>query len=433
MDSMVRKALFMTLLLALLCTVGLGLLKAPTLVGPHTSKTPAFCPRFGKNPPKALPLPGRATSVEFLGSGVLIVDEAGNVWTYARTDTQCDDPAPVRLVDAAVFAKAFPDAGKIVQVTGRAVLTEHGRTFLANSWSVPLSCSTGPRPCPGLESVDVSEAASLAEGDQHVLFVGTDGLLWSQGLNDCGQLARPTTQTNTPYAKRVPDFRPVASVAAGMRSSMALDKNGQVWTWGNLSHPNFDSTWGTQPVPGWSYCPFPDHDDEAQHLSGKADGTPRKVEGLPAITQVSANYASDFALDVHGVVWGWGYNSCGQLGVPPQLSPVLMTYSEKPLRIQGLPPIRQIAAGRRHVLALDAEGQVWAWGENQDTEIGPRFPALNGLQAACTAEGSGGEYAGYTPWPRQVPGIGHITRIAAGHNSSAAIDDQGKVWVWGRH
>jgi len=430
---MVRKALFISLLVALLCAAGLSLLRAPILVGPHAPKTPAFCPRFGNNPPKALSLPGRATSVAFDGSRVLIVDEVGNVWSYVRDDNQCEDPPPTRVVDAALFAKAFPDAGKIVQVIGRAVLTERGRTFLANGWSVPLACSAGPRPCPSLGLVETPAVASLAAGDQHLLLVGSDGVLWSQGLNDCGQLARPTPQANTPYAERVPNFTHVASVAAGMRSSMMLDQNGHVWTWGNLSHPNFDSSWGTQPVPGWNYCPFPDHDDEAQHLSGKADGTPRKVEGLPAVTQVSANYASDFALDVRGGVWGWGYNSCGQLGVPPQLSPVQVTYSEKPLRIQGLPAIRQIAAGKRHALALDVDGQVWAWGENADTEIGPRFPAIAGLQATCTAEGSGGEYAGYSPWPRKVPGIGHILRIAAGYNSSAAIDDQGKVWVWGRH
>lgn len=428
-----RSALLLILLAAVVGAAGLSLLRAPGLAGQHASKNPAFCPRFGDNPLKTLPLPGRAKAVAFGGSRVLVLDEEGNVWAYDRGDSQCDDPPPTRIVDAAVFARAFPDAGKIVQVDSGALMTERGRTFLTNDLSVPLSCSSGPHPCPGLGFVDAPAAAGLSSGDQHLLLVATDGALWSQGLNDCGQLARPAPQTSTPYAERVPNFRRVVSVAAGMRSSMALDQNGHVWTWGNLSHPNFDATWGTQPVPGSHYCPFPDHDDEAQHLSGNADGTPRKVEGLPAITQVSSKYASDFALDVNGGVWGWGFNSCGQLGIPPQLSPVQVTYREKPARIQGLPAIRQIAAGKRHALALDADGHVWAWGENEDSEIGPRFPALAGLQATCTAEGSGGEYAGYSPWPRQVPGLGHIARIAAGHNSSAGIDDQGNVWVWGRH
>ena len=41
-----------------------------------------------------------------------------------------------------------------------------------------------------------------------------------------------------------------------------------------------------------------------------------------------------------------------------------------PLLVPGLPAIADVRAGGFHSLALDAAGNVWAWGGNTDGEIG---------------------------------------------------------------
>jgi alpha-tubulin suppressor-like RCC1 family protein len=98
-----------------------------------------------------------------------------------------------------------------------------------------------------------------------------------------------------------------------------------------------------------------------------------------------------------------------------------------PLSIRGddscntvpLKDIIAISAGNYHVLALDKYGNVWAWGYNNEGQLG---------------DGSLAE----SPIPVRVEkiraGYGYLTNIIyidAGFDYSTAIDSFGNFWVWG--
>lgn len=401
---------------------------APGVSGPNT----AFCPRFGLNPPQRVPGLRDVISITFKESRLVAIDRQGNVWTYERGESNCSDPVPVKVFASSTATKLYPTAGLPRSAQRNAVLM-NGQALVALGLEFQDPCGPAGKDCIAPHTAGLDNVIAVAAGDRHMLLARHDGSLWSSGMNDCGQLGRQAGSDLVRDFDRVPDMTDIISAAAGKRSSMALDGSGTVWTWGSLSNPLLSST-TARPVAGSPYCPYQDTEWAGHRLSGERNDNPRKVDGLPRIRQISSYYATDLALDTEGQVWGWGFNSCGQLGMNPGKGPDRIEYYiEQPRRVDGLPPIRSIASGQRHSLALDGDGRVWAWGENADTELGQRLDLSKEGSPACGNEYGRGELAPFTPVPRQVPGIGKAVAIAAGYNSSAAIDEHGDVWVWGRH
>jgi len=134
---------------------------------------------------------------------------------------------------------------------------------------------------------------------------------------------------------------------------------------------------------------------------------PVQATGGQTVVACGGNFTALLKSD--GTVWTWGGNYRGQLGDGTQ------TNSSIPLQVQGLSgkTITQIAAGKEHMVALDSEGKVWAWGNNYYKQLG-----------------DGTETDSFTPV--QVQGLsGTITAISAKEYYTMALDSEGKVWAWG--
>jgi alpha-tubulin suppressor-like RCC1 family protein len=197
-------------------------------------------------------------------------------------------------------------------------------------------------------------------------------------------------------------------MAAGQRHSLALDTLGNVWAWGNndrgqigsdLANGALDALVPVRNTPLFAQV--------NQHSS-------------PPIRAIAAGSDHSLALDSAGVVWAWGSNDSGQLGLGSGES--FITVASPILSLRGrtsiATTITAIAAGGDHSLALDSLGNVWAWGDNHNGQLG-----IGGSQGLSSVPLRVDFPTFGSPWP--------IARIAAGGVHSLAIDAFGNVWAWG--
>ncbi|MQM02462.1 hypothetical protein Taro_035225, partial [Colocasia esculenta] len=113
-------------------------------------------------------------------------------------------------------------------------------------------------------------------------------------------------------------------------------------------------------------------------------------------------------------VLSFGDNSMAALGLP---FPLREAY--EPTRVPSLPcHISSIAAGHYHSLAVTSSGEVWAWGRNDEGQLGRGF---------STPRDAWHE-------PRKVEGLDDVKIRSAFASGvvSAAIGVDGSLWVWGK-
>ncbi|CAJ1422778.1 unnamed protein product [Effrenium voratum] len=127
-----------------------------------------------------------------------------------------------------------------------------------------------------------------------------------------------------------------------------------------------------------------------------------------------------------GVAFTWGDNRYGQLG----RTPVLKEEFGRPFPVLGLSgyEVTQVSAGHHHCLALVAPGLVWAWGRNKQGQLGiGDFRDQTQPVKVChppIAEGMDSLQLGANKG-------GAIVTVNAGCDSSLAAAGNADVWQWG--
>ena len=91
--------------------------------------------------------------------------------------------------------------------------------------------------------------------------------------------------------------------------------------------------------------------------------------------------------------------------------------SRDPMLLASLKKIKKVACGANHVLALDANGSVFAWGAGEQNQLGRRIIERSKLQGLVPREFG---------LPRKA-----IQDIACGSYHSFAIDNKDRVFGWG--
>jgi alpha-tubulin suppressor-like RCC1 family protein len=210
-----------------------------------------------------------------------------------------------------------------------------------------------------------------------------DGVIWSWGMGDEGQLGRGDGllyDENLPAP--VTGLSNIVSMAAGCANCAAVRSDGTVWTWGH----------------GWS-------GKLGDGFKGVRD-YPGMVPGVTNAAIVAAGADHVLALCTDGTVRVWGYNRYGQLGIgntDNQLYPVGVT---------ALTNVVALAGGDRHSIALLSDGTVKAWGSGRYGQLG-----------------NGGVADSLTPVA--VAGLSNIVAIASGGFHNLASDASGNLYEWG--
>lgn len=158
--------------------------------------------------------------------------------------------------------------------------------------------------------------------------------------------------------------------------------------------------------------------------------------------QISGGNNFSAAVCDNQVVYVWGSNTSGQLGVDKDGNPYAAAQSTTPLPVWydpvtstgSLPPIRQIDAGSgAHILGLDCSKQVWGWGENNCGQLGRGGVAACGATVGApvpTRVLRGAQAAGLGDGTY----LGSIFYVSGGNNSSYALEEgTGKVLAWGQN
>ncbi|KAJ8304108.1 hypothetical protein KUTeg_017691 [Tegillarca granosa] len=182
-----------------------------------------------------------------------------------------------------------------------------------------------------VNALEGQQIGYVACGLSHTVCVSVDGTtVWTFGDGDYGKLGLGNTSGKlTPVKIESLSGIGIKKVACGAQFSVALTKDGRVYTWGQ------------------------------DRLIGQPDIRARGHSRPQDVPVLSGYYVDDIvcgaehtlALTSSGDVWGWGSNSEGQLGIGHTNSPV-----REPQLLPCLSGknIKQISAGRTHSAAWTA-------------------------------------------------------------------------------
>lgn len=242
------------------------------------------------------------------------------------------------------------------------------------------------------ESWNVKQA--VASGLTHSLLLTEDGVVYSCGNNEAGQLGHSKI---TRRPERVDELQnhTITQVSAGDQHSLALTSWGLIFAWGD----NFYGQLGIN--------------------STEANiSTPQLVKSMARkqTVQVASGSNHTLALTADGEVYGWGRNHLGQLGLGhqqgPQKEPSLIT------SLSGSPLVYLAAAGH-HSAALTLSGFLLTWGSNKHGQLG--YTPKKDPELSHT--------------PTLVPNLASysepIPYVSLGEGHTAALDSLGKLWTFG--
>ncbi len=234
------------------------------------------------------------------------------------------------------------------------------------------------------QAVGINGIVAISSGSDHALAIKSDGTIWAWGADGFGQLGvqpPPNNRSTTPVRVAFAFPASVVQVAAGSGTSLALDANGTVWTWG--------TPLGVSPT--------------------QLQVTPTAVSfaGNPKIVLIAIGTGDALAVDSTGILWSWGVNSFGELGNGTT------TASASPVVVSGINGIAAIAAGQGFSLATDSSGRVWGWGKNDGGQLGI------------------GNQVSPQTLPVQNTSLSGPVALAAGQDHAFALFASGSLYGWG--
>lgn len=174
-------------------------------------------------------------------------------------------------------------------------------------------------------------------------------------LTSCSMDFPWTNKEPQPLAQPLPVDDKPKRLAIGSTSVVGVKADGTVWSWGVGFHGELGK--------GQAYMQEP---------------IPKQISNMTDFIEVAAGAGHFLALREDGTVWSWGDNRYGQLGyeTEPEMSPnpvmgfTGQNYSIKPKEIEGLNNIKSIAAGINFSVALDRNGNIYSFGNNESGALG---------------------------------------------------------------
>ncbi|MGN6755382.1 MAG: RCC1 domain-containing protein [Thermomicrobiales bacterium] len=250
--------------------------------------------------------------------------------------------------------------------------------------------------------VNLTGVKAIAAGADFSLALKTDGTVWAWGDNVYGQLGDGAVGGFSAVPVQVQGAVGITAISGGTIHALAVDGNGTAWAWGN----NNDGALGN---------------DSGVNYAQAARPYALPVNGVSGVTSIAGGYNGSMALRSDGTVWAWGWKFTGEWG-DGTTSDLIVNY-KIPHQVPVPAQVIAIAAGHQHRLALDAQGRVWAWGQNVEGQTG---------DGTVGGRDDQNHDCGCSVRPVNVSTLANVSAIAAGGGHNVALKNDGTVWAWGR-
>ena len=281
------------------------------------------------------------------------------------------------------------------------------------------------------------ESGKISAGKDYSLYVDNNNIVWAWGNNFSGKLGYDNTNIDKIYPVKISTLngKNIKKVLAGCNNSFAIDKNNNLWAWGeNLLN----------------YLGVGLGDNEIESCCQEYSGPNYMNEiyiptVVPEITKLyditsSCNHSLILTNNNEFKVYAWGEGYLGQLGINDRNR----SYVYKPMEAYNLKNVIEISSGNSFSLALRNDGNVYTWGDNKYGQLGVSFvpfPPPNELflmplrSRINNMINYTSEYTIIpikTSKPEEIKEL-QVIGIAAGGDHALALLENGTVWAWGRN
>jgi alpha-tubulin suppressor-like RCC1 family protein len=194
----------------------------------------------------------------------------------------------------------------------------------------------------------------LDGASESTFYIDEEGQLYAWGKNDQGQLGDGTTENRLSPVAVMTDKKFVQVDGDSFGTMYGIDEDGGLWSWG-LRKTRPSSTSETTPP----------------------QLTPERIMPNKKFCRIESEWGFfrhfALALDVNGGLWAWGDNYYGQLGQGGESSgatdPWTDSGNDTPVRIKKDVRFVEISTNGETCGAIDEEGKLWLWGDNENGEL----------------------------------------------------------------
>jgi alpha-tubulin suppressor-like RCC1 family protein len=249
------------------------------------------------------------------------------------------------------------------------------------------------------------------EGGTHSLGIRQDGSLWAWGSNSYGKLGNGNTTNLLVPTLIDPGTGPHGkwTVAdAGLSHSMALRADSTLWTWGYNAYGQL----------GLSEVTYP-----TRYVPTLVDSG---VAGHGKFIQISSTAHHNTGIRADGSLWAWGWNAYGNVGNNAQLDVDSIIMIDAGTGTSG--KWRYISSGYYHNVGLRQDSTLWGWGRNNRGQLANSNTTSNILVPQLIDNGATGK------WTIAECGQNHTLGIRAdksfwawGYNQNGQLGDSSTI------
>eukprot|EP00298_Acanthocystis_sp_HF-20_P013553 c20405_g1_i1.p1 GENE.c20405_g1_i1~~c20405_g1_i1.p1 ORF type:complete len:711 (-),score=311.33 c20405_g1_i1:64-2196(-) len=278
------------------------------------------------------------------------------------------------------------------------------------------------------------------------------GRVFSWGIGSYGQLGHKNLDKSgvCEYPTLINELTDLVDVACGEMISGVINKNGELYLWGKINDhilfrptliaalANFKVTSlaiGTSHVlcvagpSGNLYsfgkntngCLGPKVSTDFQNPTQVYTDSSENQTPIQNIIQVACSHHASAAVTSDGLLYTWGLNQFGKLGLGKTDESV-----EIPTLV-NIPPVSFVSMGTDYTGALSMTGDIWLWGSGKDGNLGTndRLDRSSPVRL-LTSDGP------FISLSCSVTPRGYVSPKDSGEGAhTVAVNTQGKVFTWG--